>query len=983
MLLPVEAPKFTGREQELGALTDVLAARGAVVLVEGELGIGKSRLVSEYLATGAGRAAGPVVACCPPFRQPQTLGPVADAVSRAAGDVGDLGLSALAGALRPLFPEWSDVLPAALEPAEDATAARHRLFRALGELLGCLGTGLLVVEDAHWADEATLEFLLFLASRPAGRVPAPGLLVTSRPEDVPAGSLLPRLVRLAAGGRGMRLALGPLSEAGTTGLIWSMLGTEQVTAGFTAFLHEQTGGVPLAVEESVRLLAARADLTCRDGRWVRRRLARLAVPPTIRDSVLERYARMTPDAQEMLSAAAVLAEPAREDTITVVAGLDQDRARSGISEALGCALLAEDERGMVSFRHALGCRAVYEAIAGKVRRLLHLRAGQTLAELGAPAATLARHFREAGDTKAWLRHAEEAADFARAAGDQAASATLLAGLVTGAGLAPTETARLMDKIVLLALPDESQLAALAAALRGMLGTGGLAPGEEASLRFHLGRLLKATNEVDASQAELQRAVTGLPPGSLHAARAMMLLGWPEGSACSAREHLSWLRRAEAAAADIPPQEQLRLTIDRVSALLFLGEEAGWDQAAQIPWQPRAPGERLQVTRAHSNFGEAAMLWGRHAEARRILEHAAGLADRHGYIHLQETTASSLAHLDWLTGAWPGLPQRAASMADETLWAQARLQAILVSGLVAAAIGEPDRAVTLLERFRHQVHRRGDVQYLMEPSAALARLYLAAGEVTEAVRVTDEPITLAARKGTWLCAADLVPARAAVLAAAGRADETASLAEAFARGLRGRTAPAPKAGLILCRAILAESRGQQASAADLFGRAAAAWQELPRPYDALLASQRQAGCLLSVGQRESGLRLLAETADGLRRLGALGDASQAEKTLAELGAGRRTHGASAAGRRASGVPGAPGADSPPRPARGRPSYGDRLSPREREVVSLVVGGQTNREIAETLVLSRQTVAGHLHSAMRKLRVTSRTALAVTAVEAGLV
>jgi DNA-binding CsgD family transcriptional regulator len=951
----VGTPEFTGRDEELGALARALAAPGAVVLVEGELGIGKSRLVSEYLASEAGRLARPVVACCPPFRQPQTLGPVAEALRLAVTDIQGLGLSGLAGALRPLFPEWAPVLPAAPEPAEDATAARGRLFRALAELLGCLQTGLLVVEDAHWADEATLEFLLFLASRRPAGAPAPGLLVTVRPEDVPAGSLLPRLARLAVGGRGLRLALGSLSQAGTTALVASMLGTGQLTESFTAFLHEVAGGVPLAVEESVRLLAARADLTRRDGRWVRRRLARLAVPPTIRDSVLERYARLSPGAQEVLSAAAVLAEPAREDTITVVAGLDPDRARSGISEALRCALVAEDERGLVSFRHALGCRAVYEAIAGKARRLLHRRAGQALAELGAPAATLARHFREAADTAAWLRHAEEAADLSHAAGDQAASATLLAGLVTGAGLAPAETARLMDKIVLLALPDESQLAALAAALRGQLGTDGLAPGEEASLRFQLGRLLKAMNEADSSQAELRRAVTGLPPGSLHAARAMMLLGWPEGSACSAREHLRWLRRAEASAADIPPQERLRLTIDRVSALLFLGEEAGWEQAAQIPWQPRTPSERLQVTRAYSNFGEAAMLWGRHAEARRNLEHAAGLADRHGYIHLQERTAASLAHLDWLTGAWPGLAQRAASMADETLWAPARLEAMLVSGLAAAAIGERDRAVTLLERFCHQVQRRGDVQYLMEPSAALARLHLAAGEVTEALRVTDEPVTLAARKGTWLCAGDLVPARVAVLAAAGRAEEAASLAEAFARGLRGRTAPAPAAGLILCRAILAESRGQQASAAGLFGRAAAAWQELPRPYDALLASQRRASCLLGIGQRGPGLRLLTETADGLRRLGALGDASQAEKMLAELA----------------------------RPARGRPGYGDRLSPREREVVRLVVGGQTNREIAETLVLSRQTVAGHLHSAMRKLRVTSRTALAVTAVEGDLV
>src|SRR2546427_702888 len=81
------------------------------------------------------------------------------------------------------------------ERAEDATAARHRLFRALAELIGCLEAVLVIVEDAHWADEATLEFLLYLSSHEDR---SPGLVVTYRPEDVPAGSLLPRLSRLAA-----------------------------------------------------------------------------------------------------------------------------------------------------------------------------------------------------------------------------------------------------------------------------------------------------------------------------------------------------------------------------------------------------------------------------------------------------------------------------------------------------------------------------------------------------------------------------------------------------------------------------------------------------------------------------------------------------------------------------------------------------------------------------------------------------------------
>ncbi len=94
----VAAPAFTGRDPELAALAAALGTPPAVVLVEGEAGIGKTRLVREYLAS-RGRDEGPrvLMASCPPFRQPQTLGPVADAVRQAAGEVSGLGLSGLAG----------------------------------------------------------------------------------------------------------------------------------------------------------------------------------------------------------------------------------------------------------------------------------------------------------------------------------------------------------------------------------------------------------------------------------------------------------------------------------------------------------------------------------------------------------------------------------------------------------------------------------------------------------------------------------------------------------------------------------------------------------------------------------------------------------------------------------------------------------------------------------------------------------------------
>jgi DNA-binding NarL/FixJ family response regulator len=221
------------------------------------------------------------------------------------------------------------------------------------------------------------------------------------------------------------------------------------------------------------------------------------------------------------------------------------------------------------------------------------------------------------------------------------------------------------------------------------------------------------------------------------------------------------------------------------------------------------------------------------------------------------------------------------------------------------------------------------------------------------------MAVVAGKGIWLWAAELGPARVAALIAAGRTAEAAGLTAAFGRGLRGRDIPAARAGLGLCRALLAQASGEHLRAAGLFGRAAGAYLAMPRPYDALLARQRQAACLLLAGRTEAGKTLARQVAGQLTALGAHGDAQRVSNKLrVPLSDGRR-------------------------PSTGRPGYGDQLSPRELDVARLLVSGGTNAEIAEQLFLSPKTVARHLESAMRKLGVGSRTALAVRAVETGLV
>lgn len=952
----LSAPRFVGRDDELGTLASALGRTPAVVLIEGEAGIGKTRLLREFLASQAKRGRRALVGACLELRVPYTLGAVVDAVRDGVDNVAELGLSGLAGALRPLFPEWAGDLPPAPEPLEDATAARHRLFRAFVEVLGRLDVAVLALEDVHWADEATLEFLLFLVSR---RPQPVSVVLTFRRDEVPSASPLLRLSsRLPPDARPVRLAPRPLDVAETASFISSMLAGGHVSHEFAAFLHARTAGVPLAVEESVRLMHDRADLIRRDGGWARRRLDRIEVPPTIRDAMLERVQRLGPGTRAVLYAAAVLSGPADHATLLAVTGLPQERFAEQSAEALGSGLLREDASGQWSFRHPLACYAVYDAIPAGDRRVMHLRAGRALRRWPVPpVAQLARHFRLAGDVEAACRYTEEAADLCVQSGDVATSALLIHSLVATVPLPAGVLVRLVTKIQFQALSGSDPYSAIIASLRSALAGQVLTPAEQASVRFQIGRVLMVAGEIEAGRGEILTAIAHLPPGSVEMARARVLLALPLGNARPVREHLRWLTQAPPPAPSMAPLDRLHLSVERAFALLMLGEEAGWAAAREIPDEVPEPRAASIVVSGHTNVGEEATRWGRYEEARARLARARTLAERHQLLDYLDSIASSQAHLDWFTGSWSRLAERTARLLedDSGVRLKDRCEAALVAGLLHAASGDREAA---RERLRFAGR---DDQQRIEAVAALAQLCLRDGDVDEALRLTDQLAEVAVAGGLWSRAVEFAPARTAALAAAGRLVAASEVADAFEGALGDRDAPAAQASLVLCRAILAEADGRLADAATLFARAAGAWEALPRPYDALLARERSARCLLAGGREESALSALSDVARALSELGASRDADRIVGFLD----GRD-------GRVAAVTRG-----------RGRPGYGNRLSPRELEVARLLVEGLTNRQIAEVLVVSAQTIASQVKSAMRKMGVTSRTALAVRVVESGLV
>ncbi|PSK96110.1 regulatory LuxR family protein [Haloactinopolyspora alba] len=948
------APAFVGRERELAAVGDALRSAPAVVLIEGEAGIGKTALVRECLLAPPVRDLRSLTAVCPPLTEPFPLGPLVEALHRR--HVHDLELSPLAGALRPLFPEWADQLPPAPEPLDDPRATRHRLYRAMVELVTATGVDVLVIEDAHWADAATLEFLVMLCAAADRTV---SVVITCRSAEMPDTSPLTWLTtRAAAHTASLRLTLEPLTVDETSRLVASIFSTTDVSAEFVTFLHQRTEGVPLALEESVSLLRDRGDIVRRGGEWSRRALDELRVPPTVRDSVLERVRRLSPSARRVLEAAAVLADPADEATLARVGELSDDDAGAGLAQLLSAGLVREAEPGRFVCRHVLAARAVEEAVPVSERRRRHHHAAHALQQsTSPPVGRLSRHFREAGDVEQWSRHAEAAAELALASGDDRAAVVVLLDLLTSAEHPQqrfAHLARLLGEAATWGAAALGELAdEVAATLRAALdGTDPSASGR-GELRLLLGRLLLQLGDFDAGSEQIEAAAADLDERPELAARAMISLAYPRGHEWPLRRHQGWLEQASRLTPRVPAEDRVWLAVDRASVLLMMGDDTGWQAAAEMGDGAATLFERRQVARGRMNAGHAAIGWGRDSEGYDRLDAAIELLGTTGYRRLVNSALLTRAHLEWHRGSWDGLAERVTRLAEaEDTLPEALLEARTVLAFLDLATGRRTAAEETLRDVLDRAERHGLVDMLVEPAAALGRVRLADGDADGAVEVTDVAASTIDRKNMWVWGADLLPVHVDALIRSGRTEHAAELVERFGAGVPGTDAPAPEAALRACGALLAEARGAFDEAVDGFAGAARTWAALPRPYAELLTDERRGAAMLRAGRDADALSLLGEAQQRLTALGARWDADRVARLLRERGVevSRAWHG-------------------------GRRGYGDELSPREREVCDLVARGLTNRQVAEALFLSPRTVDRHLGAAMRKLGVTSRTALAV--------
>jgi predicted ATPase/DNA-binding SARP family transcriptional activator len=432
----LEVP-FVGRLEEFGILVaEYHSARegGArAVAVAGEAGIGKTRLVEQFLRWALAEGADILRGTAFEATGGLPYGPLVDALrervdrERAPDDlVVDVWLSELSRLLPELEERYPDLPP----PTSDEAAAKARLFEAVAMLVAALAERkpvVLFVDDVQWADAATFDLLRY-SSRRWAEEGAPVLLVMAARTETP--EVRARLTQRRAGfSRDLpmrRVVLGPLTEEDTVRLVRSLAVPEREREGeetarlvrFGEWLHNETGGQPLFLSETLSALVERGVLDSEAGGWTVDVAPGGMVPPGVREAILARLARLGSGASMILAAAAVLGRPSGFEGLRSVARMDEDEALYALEEALASGLLREVAGDVTSPVDAYVCAhdkirdVIYTEAGGARRRVYHRRALGTLEREGTPAAELARHALAAGLS-------DEAFRYLLAAGDEA------------------------------------------------------------------------------------------------------------------------------------------------------------------------------------------------------------------------------------------------------------------------------------------------------------------------------------------------------------------------------------------------------------------------------------------------------------------------------------------------------------------------------------------------------------------------------------
>jgi ATP/maltotriose-dependent transcriptional regulator MalT len=922
------------------------------VVVEGEAGIGKSRLVRELVsAVSPERVV--LLGHCQQLHEPLPLAPVLDALHPHGARIDAGRLSPVVGCLRALIPEIADRLPPSPPPPPDQHEARHQIFRAAVELLGHLGPAVLVLEDLHWADSVTRDFVAFLATH---QPPDLAVVVTTRTD---AGAVrMGEIFARAPAGPARVVKLPPLTLAEVGQLAHHLLSVEVPEATAQALL-EVSGGMPFVVEEVLRTLLER--LPAAEIPSHAEDIASLSVSTALRDVVGERVATLDAVAAEVLGAAAVAGADVEPELVAEVTERPAKEIAAALSAAHAVGLL-HDQDGRSRFRHVLAQQVVYDATPTPLRRWWHARVAEVLEDRANPAssARIAHHYRRAGRPADYVRHAEAAADRAVLLGNETAAAELLRQASSEMAELPMAELPMADRVRVAvklgrAAVDGLAHAEAAPVLTELLDAWDLPPSARGELGLALGRLHRQEGLAVAGYDAIARAVEDLGERPDLQARALSVLSAPETVVgIPVSEHEARCAEAEEAAARAgSPEVMLAVRIARASLLLEQGRSEAWQVIDDFRADAVTELHPREHARATLNWAQAALHTGDVRRADELLDEGRLVVQRAGTLRLDEVFELVQAMADFAAGRWEGLADRIDALVSHPLsFGAASLDARLLHATMVLSSGDASEGISILSGLVSDCERVGAVWPLIPARTALGRALLSAGDADRAWEQATTAWSDARRKELWGWGAEAVVCAVEAGALSGRGAEATALVEELGSRLHHSSSPRAAAALRVAQALAAEGSGAGADVERLLQDARTTAEEAGLAYDAAQITERLGSWVCRTG-RSGGSSLLVEALTVYGRLAARRDVARITSTM-------RRHDVAV-----------------PYPWRGgRRGHGNELSLREQEVARLASQGHSNREIAAELFLSMRTVETHMSNVLRKLGVRSREGLKAT-------
>ncbi len=934
---PIDTGTLLEREVELrtvdDSLTTLLAGSGTAIVVEGEPGIGKSTIARYAIEEAARRGFHVVRARGGELQRALPYGIVLDLFgSLAHGNLPGMDLFAgPASVTRQLFGVSPDrgAAPANVD-RPDPVAYLHGLFWLVLNLVEH-GPLVIVVDDAQWADDPSLRFLLRIVER-TDEIPVLVLLATRPDGESPAS---PALTLLRTHRAATHLRPDPLTEPAVGALMTRLTGRgiEEEIRGAS---WRATRGNPFFVTELGSELAKRAT-----GRIDAEEIESF-IPERVGRYVQARLAGADPSDRRLAESIAILGDAATLHRAKLVAGLEP---RIGVEAARRLAeagILADDSS--LAFRHPIVRSGILAAIPGPVRAALHRRSAMLLADEGADISVISTHLNEADP-----------------AGDQRAVELLQRAAGEAASRGEPQVAAALLRRALLEPPEAEQRAALFVQLARAEAASGSATAPEmfehaltlmdtaeakATLQRELGLALVANGQWPAAREAFERGLASVPA---------------QASELKARLEAGFLSTAWITMED---RAEVGERLDRILAATEIGA-ANRDLVMWVAFQQssmvsaRAPEVAALVKRA---FAEAPM---------DVLTHEGQVVEVGAGALLQ--TDELPLEVDILTRALDSA-RSTGPIAKAGVYAYCRSWPHLLMGRLTDAIADAEEAL-----------RAAEVGWETFVPAAATVAALAHIERDE-LDAAGELIALdPERWGQRIDSVMLVPLAAGRLAlargdVAGAAEQFRRAGDSAGNAFIRNPGPTDWRGWLAIALLGLDRRAEARELARELLEIARAWDAVWPLVGALrvagvveggregLAMLREAEALLSASPaRLENARLLVDLGAALRRNGSLADARDVLARAADLSrqiGARRLLARATAEQRAAGA----------RPRRVALTGVESLTPAESRVVQEAVAGRTNREIAQALFVTPKAVEFHLANAYRKLHIGSRSELA---------